>query len=184
MRAKALLFLLFGLLEAKLLTQVFGLPAFSQVERQSHGTQESVQMRFATLHRAEGGVPLALFTWLCHGLDILHDGIRQGKRLLELGHDTGFGLPSTACRGCNALCAVEAVIEPRGPAPFPMSACSAHGSPDLDGILYICGCFHHQVDHRVPGANYAESLKLAAWINAYHQGLIVRLLMVGQMDRE
>src|SRR6266446_3766802 len=138
-------------------------------------------MLFAHLHRTESRIPFTPCPWTGDGLHIFHHGIREWQNGLEVSDDAGFGLPPTACRGWDTSLAVMTVIKALRASPLAKSTSTPHGSPCLDGLLDVIGCFRHEIDHAVFGPNDAEAFKLTAWVDAYHKRLIVRLLFVGEL---
>jgi hypothetical protein len=72
MRAKDRLSLVLCLLHGVLVPQRFGLPAFPQMKGDCPCSQPPIQMLFAYLHWAKGGIPPAPLAWPGHRLDILN----------------------------------------------------------------------------------------------------------------
>ena len=141
-------------------------------------------MLFAHLHGTKGRIPLASLAWAGDGLHIFHHGIGQWHDRLQVSHHAGFGLPATACRGGNTLLAIETIIKPLGASPFAKSASTPHGSARFHCILDVIRGPHHEVRHGILGPNDTKAFKLRAWIDAHHEGLIVRLLFVGELHIE
>ncbi len=141
-------------------------------------------MLFAHLHGTKGRIPLASLAWTGDGLHIFHHGIGERHDRLQVSHHAGFSLPATACRGGNTLLAIETILKPLGASPFAKSASTPHGSARFHGLLDVIGGLHHEVRHGVLGPNDTQAFKLRAWIDAHHQGLIVRLLFVGELHVE
>ena len=141
-------------------------------------------MLFAHLHGTESRIPLPPLTFPGDGLHIFHHGIPQGHDTFQMRHDAGFGFPATACRGWNTLLATQTIIKPFGASPFAKSASTAPGSTRLHCLLDVTGGLHHEVRHGITGPNDTEALELRAWIDAHHQGLIVRFAAIAQLDVE
>lgn len=184
MAVKALFGFATRLLESILLPEFFGLPSLSRVDGQTHFTQEAVQMLFANLNRAECGIPLPILARASHGLHIFYHSIRERQNLFQLSYHTGFGFPSAPRRRGNALFTLEAIVETLGSAPLAMPPPPSHGSPDLYGIFDVRRGFHHQIKHRVLCANDTEALKFTPWVDAHDQGLVIRFLLIAQLDVE
>jgi hypothetical protein len=174
-----------GFLQFVLYSQFLRLPSFAHMDSESHPPEQAVEMFLPYLDRTKGHIPLAAFLALARdSLHILNDGIRERQHLLQLGHNTRFGFPSAARRWREPVRAVQAVSASTWSAPLPETASAAHSPSRLNRCLNMIGCLRHEVAYRLFGTNHAEAFKLAAWINADDQGLIVRFLLVAQLDVE
>jgi hypothetical protein len=95
MRGKRLVAFAFRLPQVVLVSEGFGLPAFSQMQGQPHLAEKPIQVVLAHLNRTKGHVPLPAFRALAgHRLDIFHDHIRQWKNGTKMLDDARFGFPS------------------------------------------------------------------------------------------
>src|SRR3989442_3821646 len=101
-----------------------------------------------------------------------------------MSDDADFGFPSAPCRGRKTLFAVEAIVKPLGASPLPPTSGTAQRASRLDGIFDILGRLHHQVEHGVLGTDHTEPFKFAARIDTHDERLIVRFLLLGELDVE
>src|SRR6266849_1868664 len=184
MRVEGLLGLALGFLEPELVSQLFGLPAFPCVHLVSHLAQEPVEVLFADLHRAEGRIPLASCSWTGDGLHILHHHNRERQDRVQLRHDACLGLPAAPCGWGEPLFTVQTIVEALRSAPLAKPTSTSHRSARFDGLFDVFRRLDHQVRDGVPRSNHAEAFKRAPRINAYHERLIVRLLLVAELDVE
>ena len=95
-----------------------------------------------------------------------------------------FGLPAAAGRGREPLLPGQPVLIACWTAPAAFASGPAHPPARLHCRLDMGGRFDHQVQHGLLGADHAVPLKLGARISPDHQGLIVRLLLIGQVHVE
>ena len=183
-RVKGLLGLALGLLESVLLSQLLCLVSLAEMNRETHLTEQAIQVLFPDLDRAKRPVPLAPFALAGHSLHILNHHSGEWKHFLQLSNHPRFGFPATSGRRRHPLLAVEAIVKALGSSPFAMSSCSSHGSPRFDSFFDVIGCLCHETEHGILGANHTEALKLASWVYAHSQRLIVWLLLIGQLHIE
>ncbi len=95
-----------------------------------------------------------------------------------------FGLPPAARRGRDAALPVESVVESFGPAPLAVPSRPPHRAAGLHRLFHMVGRFRHEVQYRVFRADHAIALERASGVNAHHKRLIVRLLLVRELDVE
>jgi len=183
-RVKGLLGLALSLLESVLLSQLLCLVSLAEMNRETHLTEQAIQVLFPDLDRAKRPVPLAPFALAGHSLHILNHHSGEWQYFLQLSNHPRFGFPATSGRRRHPLLAVEAIVKPLGSSPFAVSSCSSHGSPRFDSFFDVIGCLCHETEHGILGANHTEALKLASWVYAHSQRLIVWLLLIDQLDVE
>ena len=80
---------------------------------------------------------------------------------------------------------LESVVASFGPAPLAVPPRAAHRAAHLNRLFHVGGRFRHEVEYCVFRADHAVALDLppGGW-PARHQRLIVRLLLVTQLDVE
>ena len=92
--------------------------------------------------------------------------------------------PSGSVWRGEPLFTVQAIVEALRSAPLAEPTSTSHRSTRLDGLFDVIRRLDHQVRHGVKSPNHAEAFKLAPRIHAYHERLIVRLLLVAELDVE